>query len=742
MRDTPTLAIEKPGSQRFRLPLALSCAALVLALFVPSHLALGNAGMSGLQPAHVFGTVAVVLTLACLQSLLPKFPAVALAALGLTGMFVVRAVFWGLVEFSGMGFSDEVFIHWQTQSFLVAWNEYRAWCLVAAAGLLLVAGMAWMVVSRVRWPSRRIALLLVLPLFATAMAAHRGLPEWMLIEAAQRWASPKRLDMPESELKHWRDSGLVTVDLPGKSGIVASLPAQPRNLILLYIESGGIPPIETPRYPGLMPNLQRLLRDHALAPWLHASSFITIEGIVNSQCGTLFPFERGNETMAGFDGLAEEMPCLGDVLAKAGYRQHYLGGANSHFASKGAFLRAHGYDAVKGYEYWSQHGLAARHNSWGLSDPDLFEQSLEELEFLRATGRPFNLTLLTIGTHLPGYSYEECAPYGDGSERFLNALHCTDQLLARWLEQLEKAGHLRDSVVVITGDHNIFPNPEMRELFGDAAAQDRRIPLIALGNLGDAAGMKLERGAGYDLAPTLLDLLGVEHNARFALGRSLLRPGTPRNYFPTRYSDVYEDRAAASPQGECSTQLPLPLPLNRCDKSGLMTLLRIQNTAFSRPLATLACDRPDAVSIRIPDAEDSALQFIVDGADQASTFSWKSYPVRPNQPGLWLIAFDASTKVHERRFVPADAPEAAVEDARRVANLQPALAVWRGDDDAHPAPAWLGTMSPGTRHAAALLDSNGRAVPLETHRDEHGTLTFTLDPEACTTAFAKLQAAR
>src|SRR5690606_33277527 len=147
-----------------------------------------------------------------------------------------------------------------------------------------------------------------------------------------------------------------------------------------------------------------------------------------------------------------------------------------------------------------------------------------------------------------GYSYAECTPYGDGGERFLNALHCTDQLLARWLEQLEKAGHLRDSVVVITGDHNIFPNPEMRELFGDAAAQDRRIPLIALGNLGDAAGMKLERGAGYDLAPTLLDLLGVEHNARFALGRSLLRPGTSRNYFPTRYSDVYEDKAAVSPQ--------------------------------------------------------------------------------------------------------------------------------------------------------------------------------------------------
>lgn len=742
MRDTPTLANAKPGSQRTRLSLALSCTALALALFVPPHLALGHAQMRGLQPAHLLGTLAAVLTLVCLRSLLPKIPAVALAALGLTGMFVIRAVFWGLVEFSGMGFSDEVFIHWQPQSFLVAWNEYRAWCLVAAAGLLLVAGMAWLAVSRIRWPSRRVATALVLPLLATALAAHRGLPEWMLIDAAQRWISPKRLDMPESELKHWRDSGLVTVDLPGKSGIAASLPAQPRNLILLYIESGGVPPIETPRYPGLMPNLQRLLREHALAPWLHVSSFITIEGIVNSQCGTLFPFERGNETMAGFDGLAEEMPCLGDVLAKAGYRQHFLGGANSHFASKGPFLRAHGYDAVKGYEYWVEHGLAARHNTWGLSDPDLFEQSLAELDSLRATGRPFNLSLLTIGTHLPGYSYAECTPYGDGGERFLNALHCTDQLVARWLERLESAGHLRDSVVVVTGDHNIFPNPEMRELFGDAAALDRRIPFIALGNLGDAAGMEIERGAGYDLAPTLLDLLGIEHNARFALGRSLLRPGTSRSYFPTRYSDVYEDKATTPPKGECSTQLPLPLPLNRCDKAGLMTLLRIQNAAFSRPLASLDCTHADSVSIRIPEAGDSALQFFVDGEDQAQTFSWKSYPVRPTQPGLYLIAFDESAKVLERRFVPADAPDTAMDEARNVANQHPALAVWRSSEVAHPAPAWLANVPSETRHAATLIEATGRAIPLKTRHDEQGALEFTLDPEACANAFSQLQVAR
>ncbi len=742
MQVTPAPARAKPGSPRMRFLLALSGTALALALFIPPHLALGNAAMPELRSAHLLGTTAAVLALLCLRSLLPKLPAAALATLGLTAMFTIRAVFWGLVEFSGMGFTDEVFIHWQPQSFLVAWGEYRAWCLVAAAGLLLVAGMAWLVAARLWRPSRRMALLLALPALGLLTICRQGLPEWMLIEAAQRWVSPKRLDMPESELQRWRDSGLVTVDLPGKSDIAASLPAQPRNLILLYIESGGVPVMESARHPGLMPNLRRLLREHALAPWLHASSFITIEGIVNSQCGTLFPFERGNETMAGFDGLAEELPCLGDVLAKAGYEQSYLGGADSNFASKGHFLRAHGYGTVKGYEHWIGLGMKARSNSWGLSDPDLFEQSLAELESLRATGRPFNLTLLTIGTHLPGYSYAECAPYGDGRERFLNALHCTDQLIARWLERLESAGYLRDSVVIVTGDHNIFPNPEMKQLFGEAAALDRRVPLIALGNLGDAAGMEIEPGAGYDLAPTLLDLLGVAHNARFALGRSLLRPEAPRNYFPTRYSDVYQDKATAAPGGDCSTQAPLPLPLNRCDKAGLMTLLRIQNAAFSRPPTKLVCARSDRVAIRIPDANGIPLQFAVDGVDQAGAFSWMSRTVAPTQPGLYLLAFDAAGSVLARRFVPEEASSEAMDAARQVPNLHLALAVWRGGAPSRPPPAWLGAPPPDARRMAVLLDAENSATALAMRQGDDGFAEFRLDPARCAEAFAQDRAVR
>ena len=73
-----------------------------------------------------------------------------------------------------------------------------------------------------------------------------------------------------------------------------------------------------------------------------------------------------------------------------------------------------------------------------------------------ATDIAFALAVLAvIGSHLPGFSYEECAPYGS-EEPFIEALHCTDQLLERFLARIEAAGYLDDTTVVVTADHHVW----------------------------------------------------------------------------------------------------------------------------------------------------------------------------------------------------------------------------------------------------------------------------------------------
>lgn len=705
-------------------------ALLVVLILLPAYLALGELGLSELQPAYVAGSLAALLLLAILPSVISSWFAAALAALVLALMLFIRLWFFGLVQFSGAGFTNEVFIHLELRSVELAWEQYRGLFLVLLAVLATIPFVTLMLVRRARRVSGKVALALaVLALAGFALTRHAQ-PEWMLGEAAYIWYSPKRLDMPEAELQRWRDSGLVEVDLLEKSSLQASASTPPRNLILVYLESVGLRVIDHPDYPGLMPNLSRRLKTQNYVPNFFAGSYITIEGITNTQCGTLFPFERGSDSLAGFDGMAEQQACLGDVLAKAGYVQSYLGGAEASFAGKGSFLKAHGYDAVKGFAHWEEIGLSRRPGGWGLGDPDLFEQAFLELEALRAGERPFNLTLLTIGTHLPGFTYAECRPYG--SELFIEALHCTDQLLEQWLERLEDAGYLEDSIVVVTGDHHLFPNPEMRRLFGDDAVRDKRLPLLVLGANASQRAV-VDAGMNYDLAPTLLDLLGVEHNAVFALGRSLLREEARRDYFPTRYQDVYAGQYARIPPGDCDTGPPV-LPLRRCEKDALLTLLRMQNDALSvASVSKLDCRHASRTRIRIPDASDTALQFIIDGQDQAARFTWRARPDRETLKGLFTAVFSPDGVLAERRFTP-EAEQKLLADLPVVPAGHSMLIAWSGSPEGATPPHWLQPIDESLPRLVVFVDSQGQIQPLSPQRGSDST-EYAFDQEVCVNAF-------
>ena len=720
-----------------RLPHPVSCAprtgraiilllVLLLALLLPPYLALANLGLGDQQLAQIVGSLSLLALLGLLASRLPIRLAACLAAVPIGAMLLVRLTYYGLVQFAGAGFTNDVFIHLEARSIGLAWEQYR-WLFVLLAAVLACLPPTLLVLHRhlPRLRTRGGTLLAIMAL-AGLGTCHQALPEWKLADAARDWYGPKALALPDTELARWRHSGVVDVDLPTKETVQAAPATPPRNLILVYLESLGRALVEPPRYPGLMPHLAHLLETHSLLPDWYSAGFITIEGIANSQCGTLFPFERGSESLAGFDGVAERQPCLGDVLARAGYVQSYLGGAELGFAGKGHFLAAHGYDTLHGWRHWQEIGLRSRPGGWGLGDPDLFDQAFLELERLRQDGRPFNLTLLTIGTHLPGFEYAECKPYGD--EPFVNAVHCTDQLLASWLERVEQAGFLSDTVVVITADHPMFPNPQMKRLFGEEATSDKRLPFIVLGAPAPRT-VTATAGASYDLAPTVLDLLGVESDARFALGRSAFRADPQRGYFPTRYLDIADGRAVIAPDGDCTGAAPA-LPLQRCDKTGLLTLLRMQNDAFSNSATTIDCARPGRTGVRMPDTEGEPLQFLIDGEDHAPRFTWRARAGAAARPGLFVAVFAPDGQLLERRFIPADR-KALLEHAPEAPPEHAMLLAWRGDPASRkPAPAWLPDTASSTQRAAAVIDSAGVLTAIPSRARDDGT-EFMLDADRC-----------
>jgi hypothetical protein len=648
----------------------------------------------------------------------------------------VRMLFVGLVQFSGKDFGAEFFMHLEPESARVAWEQYPAGFI--AFGVCMVALVtAFAFASRRAWkPQRKAAAILALSGMTMILGAHAGLPEWRLGHAVFEWYSPWKLHIPTIQMAAWRKSPLITAEVVADQELQAQPAAAPRNLILLYIEAGGVAIAPAKRYPGLMPRLEQLIAEHSLVDHLHASSYVTIEGLVNTMCGTLYPFERGSSTMAGFDGMLENMPCLSDVLSAAGYQQTYLGGSDTIFAGKGRFLRAHGYDKVMGSAEWAKRGINPPVGYWGVSDSDLFDQSFAELDRLKRSGHPFNLTLLTIGSHLPGFLYAECQPYGDGHERFLNAVHCTDQLVGRWLQRLQAEGWLDAStVVVITGDHQVFPNPEMKRLFGEEAVSDYRLPFVVLGQ--DLPRPLASDGAGYDTAPTILDLLGIETNVRFALGRSLIRDIRTLNQFFSRFGDTLGERPyfpADNYNCASSTALRIPgeAPLSRCERDELSSILVAQATRYSAPAPQMRCNSAVPLHVMVPATIGEPLQVSLSGSDQSERFVWHDRPSDPSKPGLYILSLDRVGKVVERDFTPA----------AEVGNMQPLipstedvaamLVMWRPDASPAPLPEWLRHWGVDTVGGSWTFPLSGQTAWTA---NAHAALgqTIDLDKAQCTT---------
>jgi phosphoglycerol transferase len=188
----------------------------------------------------------------------------------------------------------------------------------------------------------------------------------------------------------------------------------------------------------------------------------TIAGMVASQCGTPLLYNDtiigGNDIMQ--NGFFTDVICLGDVLNKAGYVQKYLGGASSRFAGKGNFYKAHHYDEVKGLdELISRLNNKEYKTGWGLYDDSLFKIAAEEYVRLANANKPFNLTLLTLDTHHPnGHPSHSCKAYPYQDNSILDAVHCTDQLLERFINNISRHPSFQNTVVVLISDHLAMRN--------------------------------------------------------------------------------------------------------------------------------------------------------------------------------------------------------------------------------------------------------------------------------------------
>jgi len=593
-----------------------------------------------------------------------RLAAVLVTALLLSSLFI-RVLMASLFEFSGRGFSSEFFGHFELKSFQIAFGEHSLGFAILLLALVATAFITFKLLSRPTGKPLQTGGLTLLVALGLIYTGSRASPEILLVRAYQHYHQQLYADLAKDEvravtstlLEPIRNSTGFPVE---KSQLEVSLPTTPVNLVLVYLESFSEMLTENEDYPDLTPRLDALKRRFISDKTNYSSAYVTIEGIANSQCGTLMNMDYANNSLTTARGRLPALPCLGDILRKGGYQQVFLGGAGLEFAGKGAFFSEHGYDEVLGWKHWVEGGYKQTENLWGLPDTILFDEAFERIMHLQRQSVPFNLTLLTLGTHLPGFQYDGCPEYaGVENEAFLNGIHCTDYLVGKFVDRLEASGVLENSVLLIQGDHGIFPNPEMKRLFSDGV-NDKRILTIMSVPESEWESVQPETAsnvATVDTVATLLDVMQIKHNVDFILARSKFDPQRKPAYLLTRYDD-YDQQGKKIDNNpavcnETNSTEPLTLPLDHCDKGRALQAVYAMDATYTFGISTNSqvCD----MAVETYKHPKTGKIFVKWGnRDLTDKFNHIGRAVNSKMRGIYLLLLDESDEILQQQFFAFD----------------------------------------------------------------------------------------
>lgn len=233
----------------------------------------------------------------------------------------------------------------------------------------------------------------------------------------------------------------------------------------------------------------------------------TIAGLTATQCGVPLKnvsLYNGNDQGENIKSFLPSAVCLGDILHRAGYYNVYMGGASSHFSGKGKFFQDHHYDEVLGREELMNALNVTDTNYWGLYDDDLLFAVKQKISTLHATKKPFNLSFVTVDTHGPdGHFSQFCS--NQGAIDFADIIECTAKQVNQLVDFIQSSGYLKNTNVVILGDHLAMYNPlnatletiEKRYIYNKFISED------------DFTKNR-EHLLHFDFLPTILEFIGFE----------------------------------------------------------------------------------------------------------------------------------------------------------------------------------------------------------------------------------------
>lgn len=219
---------------------------------------------------------------------------------------------------------------------------------------------------------------------------------------------------------------------------------------------------------------------------------------------------------------------FGNQFAKLGYRT--LAYHNNTYTYYG---RDKSYPNM-GYEYYGLGNGLEVTRTWPESDEEMMRLSVPQY----IDEERFMVYYLTVSGHL-NYNVEQNdmsakhwdkvahLPYSENPKGYLASQIELDRAVETLLTQLEEAGRLEDTVIVLSGDH--YPYGLQDEEFGELLGHEPEPNFekfkntLILWNTGMDRPVPVDKYCtSLDIMPTLANLFGLEYDSRLLAGRDIL----------------------------------------------------------------------------------------------------------------------------------------------------------------------------------------------------------------------------
>ncbi|HKS54220.1 MAG TPA: LTA synthase family protein [Steroidobacteraceae bacterium] len=286
---------------------------------------------------------------------------------------------------------------------------------------------------------------------------------------------------------------------------------RPMNLVIVLEESLGAGFVQSLGGLPITPTLSDLADEGIWFEQLYATGTRSVRGIEAVIAG--FP-PTPALSVVKLDKSQRDFATLASVLDRAGYRNEFIYGGESHFDGMRSFFLGNGFHAIVDRADFVAPKFVG---SWGASDEDLFHKTQERITALHQKGQPFFVLAFTSSNHSPfEFPDGRIELHEQPKQTVHNAIKYADHALGEFLEVARASPYWQDTLVMIVADHDT-------RVYGDELVPVSKfhIPGVILG--ADTQPRRIVATVSQiDLAPTLLSLMGVDSEHPFS-GRDLTR---------------------------------------------------------------------------------------------------------------------------------------------------------------------------------------------------------------------------